>query len=148
MLADALERHCRPQVVLHIERIPVTAKRNVILVQVPESDRKPHMLVDPDRPEQAAAYIRIDHMSVEASRENLRLMRSAKRGDDVLFEFGEKEKTLMRYLEQYGRITVAQFARLANIPRRHASHTLVLLAKANVLQLHPDPKSDYFTLAY
>lgn len=148
MLAEALETHCQPPVALFVERIPVTNRRNVILVQVPESEHKPHLLVDPDTPDRGTAYIRIDHMSVEASKENLRLMRSAKKSDDVLFEFGEKERALMRYLERYGQITVAQFARLTNISRRHASHTLVLLAKANVLQLHPDPKSDYFTLTY
>ncbi len=147
MLANALETHCRPPVKVHIERVEVTKKRNAIVVQVPESDRKPHLLIEEDKPD-GTAYIRIDDMSLEASKEHLRLMRAAKKDKDVLFEFGEKEKVLMRYLENYGRITVSQFARLVNIPRRSASHTLVLLAKANILQLHPDPRNDYFTLSY
>lgn len=147
MLAQALETHCKPPVKVHIERVEVTKKRNAIVVQVPESESKPHLLVEEEKPG-GTAYIRIDDMSLEASKEHLRLMRTAKRDKDVLFEFGEKEKVLMRYLENYGRITVSQFARLVNIPRRSASHTLVLLAKANILQLHPDPGTDYFTLSY
>ena len=67
---------------------------------------------------------------------------------DVFFEFGEKEQTLMRYLDSYGRISVSQFASLANISPQAASQTLVLMARANVLHLHSDPKEDYFTLAY
>ena len=54
----------------------------------------------------------------------------------------------MRYLDSYGRISVSQFASLANISPHAASHTLVLMARANVLHLHSDPKEDYFTLAY
>ena len=148
-LEVALQTYCRPAVVYTLERVPVTKKRNVILVKIPESQIKPHLLVKPDKSEElGTAYIRIGEMSLEASKEHVRLMRAKKKQDNVTFEFGDKEHLLMRYLENYGRITVAQFAKLVNIPRRRASHTLVLLTKANVLQLHADPKNDYFTLAY
>ena len=145
-LTEALKSHCDPPVEFVTERIPISSKRNVILVRVPASLRKPHRLVHEDG--ESTVYIRVEDMSVEASREHIRLMKSRGKEDNVVFEFGEKEQVLMRYLENYGRITVAQFARLADIPKRRASHTLVLLAKANVLQLHPDSKTDYFTLAY
>ena len=147
-LKEALNAHCVPPVRYAIERIPVSKKRNVLLVRVFESREKPHVLVDAADPTNKTAYIRIDDMSVEASREHVRLMRSGNFSNNVQFEFGDKEHKLMRYLEDYGRITVQQFASLANISNRKASHTLVLLAKANVLQLHADPRRDYFTLAY
>ena len=148
-LDEALKAYCRPEVVHSMDCIQVTKKRNVILVKIPESKTKPHVLIDPEKPEKKGiAYVRVDEMSIEASKEHERLMRAARYENDVTFEFGDKEQLLMRYLENYGRITVAQFANLVNISRRRASHTLVLLAKANVLQLHVDPRSDYFTLAY
>ncbi|MFK7846431.1 MAG: RNA-binding domain-containing protein [Rhodothermales bacterium] len=147
-LTEALGAHCAPPVEFTSERIPVSNKRNVILVRVPSSSRKPHKLVSADKEASGTVYVRVEDMSVEASREHVRLMNAKKKQDNVVFEFGEKEKVLMRYLENYGRITVAQFAKLVNIPARRASHTLVLLTKANVLQLHPGAKTDYFTLAY
>lgn len=144
-LRRALATHCDPPVEYTTERVPVTGRRDAIVVTVPESGDKPHFLVsDGATPRQA--YVRVADMSVEASREAVRLMRSRRRPDDVLFEFGEKEQMLMRYLEHYGRITVDQFAQVAGIPRRRASQTLVLLTRANVLQLHPDPRRDFFTL--
>lgn len=147
-LNEALSAHCMPPVRYDVERVPVSKKRNVLFVSVFESSDKPHVLIDPADPDQKTAYIRIDDMSVEASREHVRLMRTGNNPGDVKFEFGDKEHKLMRYLEDYGRITVPQFASLVNISKRKASHTLVLLAKANVLQLHADPRHDYFTLAY
>lgn len=147
-LTEALATHCDPPVEFATERIPISNKRNVILVRVPASTKKPHKLVNSENGATGNVYIRVEDMSVEASREHVRLMHARQKEDNVLFEFGEKEKVLMRYLENYGRITVAQFAKLVDIPRRSASHTLVLLTKANILRLHPDSKSDYFTLAY
>lgn len=145
-LQHALNAHCDPPVPFDVAHVAVTNRRFVIVVHVPESDEKPHYLVNGG--EARVAYVRVDDQSVEASREHVRLMRNAPAEGKVTFEFGEKELMLMRYLETYGQITVRQFASLANIPRKRASQTLVLLTRANILRLHPDPKHDYFTLAY
>ena len=145
-LRQALHGRCDPPVEVTTERVPVSRKRNVILVTVPRSTQKPHFLVNGEGTK-PTAYVRVADMSVEASREARRLMREEQRDRDVLFEFGETEQMLLRYLDSYGRITVRQFARLAGIPRRRASQTLVLLTRARVLRLHPDLGDDYFTLA-
>lgn len=145
-LVHALDAHCDPPVPIEAEHVPVSSRRYVIVVHVPESDAKPHYLVNGG--ETRVAYVRVGDQSVEASREHVRLMRDDPSAGKVTFVFGEKELMLMRYLETYGRITVSQFARLAGIPRKRASQTLVLLTRANILRLHPDPKHDFFTLAY
>lgn len=87
-------------------------------------------------------------MSVEASPEAVQLMREEKNARGATFEFGENEMLLMRYLEDYARVTVDQFARMAGISPERASETLVALAKANILRLQADREEDYFTLAY
>lgn len=145
VLQNALMEHCRPKPSFSFERVPISRKRTVLVVEVPPGTAKPYYVVADDG--QKTAYLRVDEKSVEASREALRLMR-ARNGDeeDVRFEFGEKELLLMRYLDDYSRITVRQFAKLANIPKHRASHTLVLLAKANVLHFHAGDRQDYFTL--
>lgn len=145
-LKGALTAHCDPPLAFTTEHVQVSEKRYVIIVHVPESGDKPHFLVDGEAAR--TAYIRVDDMSVEASREHLRLMRRRNGEEKVTFEFGEKELLLMRYLEHYGRITVKQFASMAQVSLRSASQTLVLLTRANVLRLHADVQDDYFTLAY
>lgn len=147
-LREALTAHCDPPVTFTTGRIPVTGRRDVIIVGVPSSQQKPHFLLNGGGTGDRIAYVRVRDMSVEASKEAVRLMRVSDGVDSVLFEFGEKEQMLMRYLDKYGRITVAQFAKLANIPARRASQTLVLLTRADVLRLHVSENSDYFTLAY
>ncbi len=146
-LNSALRNRCEPAVPYQMERVSLSKKRDVIVVHVPESPHKPHFLTNGD-PEHSTAYVRVEDKSVEATREDVRLMRAAQQQQDVFFEFGEKEQMLMRYLDNYGRITVRQFASLADISKRQASHTLVLLTKGRILQHHRDEKQNYFTLAY
>ena len=146
-LRQALRQHSDPPVDFTTERVPVSKKRNVIVVLVPPSAARPHFLHGHDNGTRTA-YVRVEDMSLEASREAVRLMRSGGDPRDVLFEFGEKEQALMRYLDSYGRISVEQFASLADISPRRASQTLVLLTRANVLRFHTDVREDYFTLAY
>ncbi len=146
-LQDALDHYCSPPLPVRLERIAISRRRDVIVVRVSASKERPHYLVSPSHPaRRKVAYVRVKDKSIAASREAVRLMREAPT-DGVLFEFGDKEHTLMRYLEAYGRITVDQFARIANIPRKTASHTLVLLTRAEVLILHPTDRQDYFTVA-
>ncbi len=147
-LQEALNAYCEPAIAYTVERISINKKRHVLLVTIPLSAARPHYLVDPADPSLRVAYVRVEDMSVEASKERIRLMKTRDNGDNVMFEFGDKEKTLMRYLENYGRITVSQFANLVNIPKKRASQTLVLMARANVLRLHTAPDTDYFTIAY
>ncbi|MEM1128795.1 MAG: ATP-binding protein [Bacteroidota bacterium] len=145
-LHEALSTCCVPLPRFATEQVPVTRRRTIIVVKVPPSTRRPHFVQDADG--SRTAYVRVEDMSVEASKEAVRLMRFEQNERDVQFEFGEKELLLMRYLEAYSRITVLEFSRLANIPRKRASQTLVLLAKAKILQLHADPKQDYFTRSF
>lgn len=146
-LRGALSQFCDPPVQVEIERIPIAHRRDVIIVRVAESDSKPHFLIDPATTGSRVAYIRVDDKSVEASQEALDLLASDEQ-ERIVFEFGEKERLLMRYLDQYGRITVADFASVANLPVEEASATIVLLTRAGVLELHAGHHVDYYTIAY
>lgn len=148
-LRRAMNGFASPLVRFTVERVPVARRRDVVVVTVPESTTKPHVLRSSQNGTGTSAYVRVNDKSVEASQEALRLMAERDGGaSTVTFEFGDKELMLMRYLDDYGKITVKQFARIANISKGRASKTLVLLTRANVLRLHADHRHDYFTLAY
>ena len=144
LLRSALESATDPVVVVELRRVPVSRKREVVVVYVPRSTQRPHFVVSDD---QRTAYMRIGDKSIEASREAIRLMRTPPDVEAVTFRFGDKELMLMRYLDRYGRISVDQFAQLADLRKRQASHTLVLLTRASVLQFHTSETGDYFTAA-
>lgn len=147
-LRQALGMNCRPKVTWSTERIRVSGKREVILVTVPDSPRKPHFIVTNVEDGSGPAYVRVEDMSLEASPESVSLMQSEGRGDGVHFEFGEKELLLMRYLEQYGRVTVDRFAQIANLEPTTAGKLLVTLTRAGVLDQHREARGDFYMIHY
>lgn len=149
LLRQATQSHCSPPVEYNTERIVVGERQDVIVVTVPESSEKPHFLVsDRSANGEGVVYVRVEERSVEASDETIQRLRDQRPDQRVTFEFGETESLLMRYLDDYGRITVPQLAQLADIPPEHASQTLLRLARADLLHLHESEDGDYFTLNY
>jgi predicted HTH transcriptional regulator len=146
-LRRALEQFSMPIVDYSILPVRVPERqRDVLVVDVPESRSKPHFLVNQSNGEETA-YVRVADKSVEASTEALELMYADGQEETLHFQFGQKEQVLMRYLDRYERITVGQFARLANISQSSASKTLTHLARINILHLHATESSDFFTLS-
>jgi hypothetical protein len=96
--------------------------------------------------ERKVSYIRVQDRTVQASREVWELLRKSRVPRDTVFTYGKKEEVLMKFLEERGRITLKEFSKAAGIPFYMASKTLVRLAAANVLQLHPQESEDFFTL--
>jgi predicted HTH transcriptional regulator len=67
--------------------------------------------------------------------------------EGIQFRFGDKEKILMTYLSENKKITLAEFAKIANIPIWLASRTLVLMVLANVLKIQPNEIMDWYIQA-
>ena len=149
-LAAALRTCCDPPVEgIRVASVPVSRRREALVVDVPNSPDKPHFLVEEEGGQaRRTAFVRARDESIVASREAVRLMRADRSAAGVRFEFGDKERRLMEYLDRFERVTVAEFARMADVPRRSASQTLVLLTRAGILAHHADAREDHFTLAY
>lgn len=150
LLRQATEAHCTPPVEYDTERIVVGDRNDVVVVTVPESHDKPHFLVGESSSAngEEPVYVRVEERSVEASDETVERLENQEANKGVTFEFGDTESLLMRYLDDYGRITVPQLAQLADIPPERASQTLLRLTRADLLQLHTSEDGDYFTLNY
>lgn len=147
MLRQAIDQYSDPPVPYDTQRVVIAPRRDVIVVHIPESAAKPHVL-HPPTDTSGMAYVRVEDMSVEASPESVRLMERTEASNGVTASFGETESLLLRYLKDYGRVTVDQFARVADISVDEASAILVQLTRADLLQLHTDRNEDFFTLSY
>ena len=151
-LSTALAERVEPPVEVEISAVRVSRRRDVLVVTVPASAERPHILMPEAGTEGEAArqhvYVRVDDQSVEASRESVRVMRAEGRGEAVAFTFGEPERRLLEYLDRHERITVSEYARMAEMPPWRASKTLVALVRAGIVRLHPGRGGeDHFTAA-
>lgn len=157
-LEKAIEQWCRPFIDYDVEVIPISGQKSVIHYRIHEGQRKPHYVLrsafsddnptSPTKKHKGCAYVRHEDQSLQASSEVWQILRRSRQAKDVKFQFGEKERILMTYLEEHTRITVNQFAKLVNESRYRASRTLILLVLANVLRVIPQEKEDTFVLKY
>ncbi|WP_185155641.1 AlbA family DNA-binding domain-containing protein [Rudanella paleaurantiibacter] len=146
LLERAIQKFCFPAIPYTVERIPLYDEREVLLFKIPASPGRPHYVVlDADKPEEKKAYVRVADRSVQASKEVREILKGQRADRSVRFTYGDKERVLMQHLSQHQTITVDTFASLANVPRKIASRTLVLLVLANVLQVHPNEVVDRYT---
>jgi predicted HTH transcriptional regulator len=147
ILHRAIEKFIYPAIDYSIDRLAVEGEREVIIYTIPKSPFKPHYVDLDGIVENRKAYVRVADRSVQASREMREILKGERKGLNIRFQYGEKERALMKYLADNQQITVDLFSEIANIPRKVASRTLVVLVLANVLKVQPHEIQDFFVAA-
>ena len=149
LIKDVALNYCEPVLEYYLEYIDVNG-REIVVVEVPESDNKPHRLQDYLNEfdiNKALVTIRVNDKSVQASKEMVRIMRARTDGLELKkYTIGQNEKNVFEYLEKNETITVKELSELVNISGRRASRTLVKMVRANLLMLHvKDNGEEFFT---
>ncbi len=143
VLVREIEKHINPPVDYELERVKIEDDREVLVFRIPESSEKPHF-VDFRNEEIPKAYVRVCDKSIQASREVKEILKGQRKARNLRFSYGDKETSLMKYLDENESITVADYANLVGIPNKNASRTLVLLTLTNVLRCIPGEHEDRF----
>lgn len=151
LISDAALNCCEPPVDFNIEYIDMNGKE-IVVVEVPESDKKPHRLQDYLTDfdiNKAVVTIRVNDKSIQASKEMVRILRAQTNELQLKkYSVGPVEKVVFDYLTKNESITVKTLSSLANLSERRASRTLVKLVRANLLMIHiKDNGEEYFTNA-
>lgn len=138
-------KKCKPAIA-HIETfIPVGNGRTVIQYEIPESNKKPHALVNGQRQE---SFVRVEDKSIQASREMREIIKRSQQKKDIRFHYGEHERLLMQYLDSNANITLKKFSELSGLKKFYASRKLVLLVLSDVLRITPHERGDLYSLAF
>ncbi len=143
-LNRALKKHCTPQIVYAHEKVNISRTRSVVVIEIPVSHHRPHY-VQEFNPWTKSVFVRFEDRCIEASDEARKLMRGVSNSDDILIQLGDKERLLLKHLEQRGKITVSSFTKCAKIHRGRASRMIVRMTRARILIHHIDVGEDYFT---
>lgn len=147
LISTAAKFYCEPEVEFTTD-IMLIKNKDVVVVNIEESKKKPHRLIsDNEEESDSRVYIRLDDKSILASRETIKILRNS--NDDsppAKVYIGDIEKALFDFLNENEKITVKGFKRLVNISERRASRTLINLVKAKIIRHHYFGNEDYFTL--
>ncbi len=151
LINETANNYCEPPLNFNIDYVDVHGNE-VVVVEVPESDQKPHRLQDYSKEfdiNKAVVTIRVNDKSVQASKEMVRILRAQTNHLQLKkYSIGPNEKIVFDYLAKNEIITVKILSNLVNISERRASRTLVKLVRANLLMIHiKDNGEEYFTSA-
>ena len=130
-ITQAAEDCCVPKAKVIIELISFSGK-DILLVDVPEAEKKPIYVKGKKH---RIVYVRRDDESVVASDEMVEILKKGSSEEGVTFEYGERERLLFRFLNEYSDITVERFSILINTTTYTASKILVNLVSVGVLDL-------------
>ncbi|NWF90731.1 MAG: putative DNA binding domain-containing protein [Ignavibacteriaceae bacterium] len=149
LILDVAKNYCEPPLEVKIEYVEIKGKE-VVIVQVFESDNKPHRLQDYLSEldiNNSVVTIRVKDKSVQASKEMIRLLKAQSSELKLKkYSIGSNEKAVFEYLDKNERISVKELSRFINISERRASRTLVKLVRANLLFIHTKENGEeYFT---
>ncbi len=150
IIHDALKWHVEPRIEIETN-IEEYKRRLVLLVFIPESDRKPHYHTaterDPDTLKQVTTkkvYTREGSHNKAASPDRVALMKSGRK--PLRFSFGKSEQMLLKHLGDNGTITAQEFSTLAGISLQNAMQTLVTLVRTGTIKLCNEKATSYYTL--
>lgn len=141
VMLKAFAEYCHPPIKYELRRIPLENDREILSFYIPKSEQIHYVMEDAHT---RKTYIRVSDKSVQASYEMREILKGKRNNKNVKFHYGEKERILMQYLKAHSAITVDEFSTTANIPRKIASRTLILLVLAQVLQIKPNEVKDSF----
>ncbi|WP_304516599.1 helix-turn-helix domain-containing protein [Cecembia rubra] len=141
VMEKAIRELVRPELEYKVELVKLNAKKGVAVFQIPKSENRPHYLLDQNR---KRAYVRVADRSIQASKEMWEILKRDKMQQNMVFTYGDKETVLMKALAEKGKVTLKDFQNFAKLPRFLASKTLVRLVLANVIQIVPQEKEDFY----
>lgn len=146
LINTAAKFYCEPEIEFSLEVIFIR-RVDVVVVYIPESNKKPHHLITDDKDSPPKVYVRSNDKSILASRETINILRNSNNTSPFKITIGDKEKALFDFLNENEKITVKGFKKLVNISERRASRTLVNLVKAEVIRHVINGREEFFTLA-
>ena len=139
---------CEPPLKYSVEILHIYRK-DVIVVDIPESRIKPHRLLENGKEDsdESKVYIRVKDKSVQASKETVKVLKKLRADSPPqIINLGDKEKALIELLTEKERITLKEFREFLNLSNRRASRILVNLVRADIIRLHNHEKEDFYTL--
>jgi predicted HTH transcriptional regulator len=142
MIESAAHVFCSPPV-LYLKDVHEYRGLAVLEIYVPKSENRPHSAPGDD--DVRRVYIRVHDQVLPATRIALELMK--RRAEPTGLFFTDAEKTLLEHLARNPEITLYEYEKIAQIPRKKAIQSLVKLTSMGLLILRPTEKLDYFSLS-
>jgi predicted HTH transcriptional regulator len=132
MVQAAADMYCKPEITFMSKRWLVDGK-TVLEVTIPRGTLFPYMAET--EPDKWLAYIRIKDENILATSVHMKVWKKKTHNRGVLIEYGDKVKTLMKYLEINKSVSISRFCRTAFLPKNAAENILADLIYFGLIEM-------------
>lgn len=143
VVKESLAKHCKPALTYNESVISLSETRFIVRLDVPPRTGALHYFFSPGVAKQT--FVRSNDMSIKASAEMEEILRRMAQDKGVKFTFGDAEKKLMEYLEEYKIINLAGYQKFSGLNQFKARRKLILLVLASVLKITVTEKGDWYS---
>jgi len=131
MIEAAAEIYSKPPVTF-VSKIWKIAGKSVLEINIPESTKKPHFVINQDGTRES--FIRIDDENIIAPSVITKIWIKQNQKKDRLMRYSGAEEILFDYLELNQHITVSAFKKLAKLSEKSCVEIISNLVVFNILQ--------------
>ena len=142
-ILDYIRNKIKPKFTVEHEIIPVSSKKAVIILRVPEGPLKPYTVLNTD-PRANRVYYRIADECVRASRELKAILRYKKLKKGLTIQYSEIEAAVLKMVENKERTTKGELVENLPFSSRTISDCLVRLVSWKVLKIIPSTGGDLY----
>lgn len=142
MLEAAARMYSKPEIELVLKNHVINGK-TLLEAKVKKSSLRPHSAPDSDG--NWKVYIRVHDQNLLANRVLLKVWENEMRQQGILIRFTEKEKMLLRYLEEHKTISMAKYCKIARLPWRIAENTMIRFISVGMLEMRMSDKGTVYT---
>ena len=143
MIEAAAQLYCLPEEHYTMQTFHVEG-RNVLIVQIDKSDKKP--VYAKDETGKPLAYIRIKDENILATPIHLRVWQQSGSPAGELIQYTEREQLLLDLLEKNCSLSLNRYCRQAKISRRAAEHLLAKFIRFDIVEPVFENHKFYFRL--
>lgn len=141
MLEAAAKLYCKPVIKCEMKTHGLEG-RTVLEVVIPEGDHKPYYAKDHDN--RFLAYLRIKDENILATPVHLKVWQAEHTSKGVFIRYSAQEQILLDFLNCHEKISLAQYCKLASLPRPEAIATLAKLIRFKLIDVIYSDKIFYY----
>jgi predicted HTH transcriptional regulator len=138
----AIIKHARPRIQVKYFYVRLTAKRWVVVFEVPESKRKPIKFMEGRN--RLLYFIRFEDKSLQASKEAEGILKLQSVKATVSFTYGDIENKILKAIERKSPTTLIELSLATQIPEGKLSSHIIKLAATRVIGWRPQESHDIF----
>ncbi|QNL21426.1 ATP-binding protein [Hyphobacterium sp. CCMP332] len=144
LMQKLIQDHIYPKLKNHVSRIPISKKRDLILIEIPEGKQKPYYVNENPEERNGTAYVRLKDESIKAGK-ILRMLMNSKyeaKPNAIKIE-GDVAKTF-ELMHEKERVTFEEIKSELRKPKRSVELLLVKLLRLNLIGFDIERQDEFY----